>query len=103
MQIYDLLTIFILLIFAWLWWWDRGIKQHAFKLCKQQCERSDVQLLDDNIHIKKIKLIKNDNGELKIYRQFSFEFTYTSEQRYLGTIELLGKRLLSFQLAPYQI
>lgn len=103
MQIYDLIFLFILCIAAWIWWWDRGIKQTAFLKCKQYCEDLDVQLLDDNIQIMKIGLEKNDQGQWQLLRVFQFEFTHTSEERYKGTLQILGRHVKHIELDPYKI
>jgi len=99
----DVFVLLLLSCLALIWWWDRGIKQSAFLKCKQYCENADIQLLDDTIQIKKIKLEKNSHNQWQILRVFQFEFTYTSEERYQGTLEMLGKHMRHIELAPYKI
>lgn len=103
MLLSDVFVLLILTCLALIWWWDRGIKQAAFLKCKQYCENADVLLLDDNIQIKKIKLEKNSQNQWKILRVFQFEFTYTSEERYQGTLEMLGQYIKHIELEPYKI
>ncbi|GAA6133484.1 DUF3301 domain-containing protein [Oceaniserpentilla sp. 4NH20-0058] len=103
MLLEDIFIVVILGSIAWVWWLDRGLKQAAFNKCKAYCQQAEVQLLDDNIQITSIKIKRKPNGNLGIYRKFNFEFTYTSEKRYTGSLEMLGSNIQKIELEPYQI
>lgn len=103
MIIEDLFILFFLGLGGWIWWLDRGIKQAAFNYAKQHCESHDVQLLDDNVRQTHIKIIRNNQGSLKIYRQFRFEFTTTGERRHQGHLEMVSGKVVSIELDAFQI
>lgn len=103
MLLSDVFIVLILMLIAWLWWLDRGLKQTAYKRCKRYCEEADVQLLDDNIQIHQTRLKKNQRGHWRLYRCFVFEFTSTQEQRYQGRLEMMGKAVINIELNPYRI
>jgi hypothetical protein len=103
MLLSDVFIVLVLMLIAWLWWLDRGLKQTAYKRCKQYCEDANLQLLDDNIQIMTTRLKKNSRGQWRLYRCFAFEFTSTQEQRYHGKLEMIGKVITNIELDPYRI
>ncbi len=103
MLIYDLLWVLFLALLAFAWWTERGIMQWAYGYVKKYCIEHDIQLLDDNIQLISMRLKRNSDGRLKIWRCFRFEFTSTGEQRYTGKIETLGSRILQVELEPFRI
>ncbi|MGR6874041.1 DUF3301 domain-containing protein [Pseudomonas sp. HK3] len=103
MLLTDVFIVLVLMLFAWLWWLDRGLKQTAYKRCKQYCDEANVQLLDDNIQIHRTRLKKNSRNQWRLYRCFTFEFTSTQEQRYQGRLEMMGRAITNIELDPYRI
>lgn len=103
MLLSDVFVILVLLLIAWLWWQDRGFKQSAFAKCKTYCAQAGVELLDDNIQIKQLRLRKNSKGQWRLYRHFEFEFTSTYEQRYKGKLETLGRQIINIELGAHRI
>lgn len=103
MLLSDVFVVLLLILFAWLWWVDRGLKQTAYKRCKQYCDEANLQLLDYNIQVQTSRLKKNSRGHWQLYRCFVFEFTSTQEQRYQGRLEMLGKAITNIELDPYRI
>lgn len=86
----------------YLWWQGKAIKEKAIPITKKYCHKMDVQLLDDTISIKSTRIIWH-NGQLRIKRIFSFEFTATGESRYEGKIEFINSQLISINLQIHQI
>lgn len=86
---------FIVLLFMagllLLWWDSLGAREVAKRSVKKVCEGHDVQFLDDTVKIARIRLRRNSLGQLRIYRAYHFEFSYSGEDRGLGEIELLGR------------
>ena len=103
MLLSDVFIVLLLILFAWLWWLDRGLKQRASQRCKQYCDEANLQLLDDNIQVQTTGLKKNSRGQWQLYRCFVFEFTSTQEQRYQGRLEMMGNTISNIELSPYRI
>lgn len=103
MLLSDVFVVLVLMLFAWLWWLDRGLKQQAYRRCKLYCENANLQLLDDNIQIQVTRIRKNKQGQWRLYRCFVFEFTSTQEQRYQGRLEMMGRAITHIELDPYRI
>ena len=97
------LAIIILLISSMLYWLDSiRAKENATKHAKAACKKVLLEFLDDTVLIKKVRLRRNTQGQLSIYREYEFEFSSTGEFRYKGQVRLLGQYLIDVEMEPYQ-
>ena len=85
---------------AWLWH-THGLRERALERVKQHCKNLDIELLDENVALKKIGLIPDANGHKRLARVYNFEFTVTGDQRHTGTITQFGAHSVKIELPPY--
>ena len=85
------------------WWHAHAIKELALRVTRQRCAELEVQLLDDTVVLRGLWLRRGDDGRLHWWRSYLFEFTATGDDRYPGAIEMLGKRVITLQLAPHRL
>lgn len=79
-----------------LFWWDSlGAREVARRTGKLACEKHEVQFLDDTVTIARIRLRRNELGQLRLYRAYRFEYSYSGEDRGIGEIEMLGRRVVN--------
>ncbi|WP_025131554.1 DUF3301 domain-containing protein [Pseudomonas sp. PH1b] len=97
-------NIFVLMLLAtgaaWLWH-NHSLRERALERVKQHCARLDIELLDGNVALKRIGLIKDASGRRRLARVYTFEFTVTGETRHAGTITQFGAHNAQIELAPY--
>lgn len=97
----SLTDLFILLLFAsagaWLWR-GHGIRERALALVRRHCEKIDVILLDDNVALRRLRLLRDAQGRRRLARVYGFEFTVTGEQRHVGNISMFGQHLGQIEL-----
>lgn len=90
----NLLDVLLLMLFAtacaWLWR-GHGIRERALLLAKQHCARLDVELLDGNVALRRLALLRDSRGQRRLARIYDFEFTVTGEQRLRGTVQMFGQ------------
>jgi len=102
----NLNTVLLFMLFAamaaWLWH-AHGLRERALELVKQHCARNGLLLLDDNVALRRIRLLADSLGRKRLARLYQFEFTVTGEQRHLGCITLFGRHLGGIQLAPHPL
>ena len=103
MLVQDLIIIFALILIGIGWWHDRGIKQQAYNLVKSRCAMLEVQLLDDNVRLTRMRLKRHSSSGLTIERNFSFEFTSDGDTRYSGRMTMEGNRLIHIETDAYRI
>ena len=89
-------------MFIFYWLDSIRAKENATKYAKERCKKVQLEFLDDTVLMKKVRLRRNTQGQLSIYREYEFEFSSTGEFRYNGKIRLLGRHLLDVEMEPYQ-
>ncbi|PSL15217.1 uncharacterized protein DUF3301 [Marinobacterium halophilum] len=86
------------------WWHNLKLREYATQKVKRYCSAQDVQLLDDNIALKSLRPVRDgDSGMLVLARRYQFYFTSTGDERYPGTIELTGRRVIRIELAAHKL
>jgi hypothetical protein len=83
------------------WWQSDKIKSVALKVVAQHCKNQGLQLLDQTMVLSGLWPIRVESGSLVLRRRYAFEFTSTGQERYRGSIELQGRQLNHFELAPH--
>ena len=92
--------IFILAVYA--------VRQHVNKsriartYARKHCEAIGVQLLDQNIILRKLSLHASRHSLIAIGRLYLFEFSSIGDKRYHGTIKLIGNKVLTIELEPFK-
>jgi hypothetical protein len=87
---------------ALLWADSLRARERAIKAGRSACERYNVQFLDDTVSFARMRLARDEEGQLKISRTYTFEFTETGNNRRQGAIVMLGHQLVDLQLEPYR-
>jgi len=77
-------------------------RESAFVAARRHCEEMNVQLLDQNVYLRKVWFKRDDRGHLCLWRAFYFEFTVIGDDRYLGRVIMLGSRVTAVQLDPHR-
>jgi hypothetical protein len=83
------------------WWQSDKIKSVALQVVTQHCKQQGLQLLDQTMVLSGLWPIRADSGTLSLRRRYAFEFTSTGQERYKGSVELQGRQLSHFALAPH--
>jgi hypothetical protein len=93
-----------ILLFAagiFLWLDSLRARERALKAGRSACERYELQFLDDTVAFAKLRLARDEQGQLKIARTYTFEFSDTGNNRRHGAIVMLGGEMLDLHLEPY--
>lgn len=86
-----------------LWLDSLRARERAVKAGRAACERYALQFLDDTVSFARIRLRRDGEGQLKVARTYTFEFSDTGNNRRHGAIVMLGGELEDLQLEPYRI
>ena len=95
----------IVLIFAGLFFWVDSLRarERALLAGRNACERYGVQLLDETVEFARLRLARDEEGQLRFSRTYTFEFSDTGDNRRRGAIVMLGAELQDMQLEPYKL
>ncbi|MFC3151677.1 DUF3301 domain-containing protein [Litoribrevibacter euphylliae] len=99
----DLVVIFALLLCMLLWWQSRGSKEVAYRAARSYCHKMDVELLDQAISLRRYWFKRDDNGTLKPWRSYYFEFSVDGSDRYQGRVIMLGQQIQKIELEPHRL
>ncbi|MES2820259.1 MAG: DUF3301 domain-containing protein [Pseudomonadota bacterium] len=96
------LSVLILLAAACAWLWHaHGVRERALVLVKQHCAKMRVELLDENVALRRLALLPDARGRRRLARIYGFEFTVTGQQRHAGSISMFGQHQGQIELAPH--
>src|SRR5947207_10807439 len=95
----------ILLILMGIFLWVDSLKarERALQAGRAACQRYDLQFLDDTVAFARMRLARDEEGQLKIARTYTFEFSDTGNNRRHGAIVMLGAELADLHLEPYRM
>jgi hypothetical protein len=86
---------------VFLWLDSLRARERAVQAGRAACKRYELQFLDDTVSFTRIRLRRDDYGQLKIARTYTFEFSDTGNNRRHGAIVMLGAELQDLHLEPY--
>jgi|SRR6185503_2071218 len=86
---------------TFLWLDSLRARERAVQAGKSACERYELQFLDDTVSFAKLRLARDEAGQLKIARTYTFEFSDTGNNRRHGAIVMLGGEIQDLHLEPY--
>ncbi|HEX5477739.1 MAG TPA: DUF3301 domain-containing protein [Burkholderiales bacterium] len=78
-------------------------RERAVAAGRSACARYRLQFLDDTVVFARLRLARDEHGQMRIARTYSFEFSDTGNNRRRGAIQMLGGRLQDVELEPYPI
>jgi hypothetical protein len=87
-----------------LFWLDSlRARERALQAGRAACRRYDLQFLDDTVSFARMRLARDEGGQLRITRTYTFEFSDTGNNRRNGAVVMLGGELQGVNLEPYPI
>ena len=94
----------LLFVAAGLLWADSlRARERAVRAGRDACARHDLQFLDDTVSFARLRLGRDEDGQLHLSRTYTFEFSDTGNNRRQGAIVMLGGRLADLQMEPYRL
>ena len=95
----------IVLLVAGIFFWLDSLRarERALKAGRAACEHYALQFLDDTVSVTRVRLGRDEEGQLRIARTYTFEFSDTGNNRRHGAIVMLGGELADLQLEPYRV
>jgi hypothetical protein len=93
MSFSELIALGTLAAFVWFWFDSLTARETALRAVRSACQAEHLQLLDETIAIRSVKLTRSEFGTLVVRRIYEFEYSDTGNTRLRGTIHLLGSRV----------
>jgi len=97
-------AVLALILLALLLWVDSlRARERAVQAGRAACKRYDLQFLDDTVSFARVRLARDADGQVKIARTYTFEFSDTGNNHRHGAIQMLGAQVLDLRLEPYPV
>lgn len=103
MNIYDLIAITPFIFLAYGIWQHNNISLLARSVAKRHCDQANVQLLDDNVLLKRLSICRSRHSLFAFKRLYRFEFSSLGDFRYQGNVTFVGKRMHHIELEPFKM
>jgi uncharacterized protein DUF3301 len=100
---WEALAVILIIGAVFLWIDSLRARERAVQAGKSACERYDLQFLDDTVSFARLRLGRDEAGQLKIARTYTFEFSDTGNNRRHGAIVMLGGELQDLHLEPHRL
>lgn len=103
MDMISLLFLLLLAALGWFWFDSLRALEVARNMGKRACGEANVQFLDDTVANIALVLVRDKSGRRVLRRTYRFEFSETGNTRLEGRLTLLGDKIESVTMEPYQI
>jgi len=100
MELLELLVLALLGAAVWLWLDSLKAREIGVKAAQAACADEGLQFLDDTVAIRSLRLVRDDDGRLRLRRVYGFEYSDTGDNRRPGTVTLLGQRVELLHVRP---
>jgi hypothetical protein len=94
----EIVILVLLGALAWLWYDSLNAREAAVRAARDACAADGLMLLDDTVAIAALKPARDAEGRLKLQRVYDFEYTDTGDNRHDGSVIMLGRRVVLFNV-----
>lgn len=98
MTILDFISLLVIGGVAWFWFDSAGAREAGIKAARNACDSENLQFLDETVSFANLKLQRNEDGRMLLRRTYKFEFSDTGNNRRIGSIILLGRRVVAVNI-----
>lgn len=97
-----LVGLFLILGGGWYWFDAMRAKELARDAGRERCTAAGVIFLDDTVVLTRLRLRRDDEGRMKLHRDYRFEFASDGGMRYGGEIALAGGRVTRVEMVAFR-
>ena len=97
----ELLVILVICVVLLYWQSAMRSKERAIAAARKECKLCGVQLLDQTVHQTRVSLSRDADGNMRVWRNYTFDYTETGEDRFKGSVTLLGQRILRIAMETF--
>ncbi len=100
MPVFEILGFSLVALAVWLWLDSVRAREIAVEAAAAACRQDALQLLDETVAIRALRLTRDSEGRLRLLREYGFEFSETGDNRRSGHLTLIGYELEMLHLRP---
>lgn len=100
MSLFEIIGLALLGAAAWLWLDSLKTREVGVSTARIACAADGLQFLDDSVAIESLWPARDDEGQLKLRRVYSFEYSDTGNNRCKGSVTMIGQQVVTFYVGP---
>ena len=97
----EILVIILLGVLGLYWLAGMRCKEIAVVVARRECDRYDVQLLDQTVHQAKLSMSRDGRDQWRVWREYRFEYTNDGDTRSRGLVTMLGQRTVRVDMETF--
>ncbi len=94
----EILTVLLVLLAIWLAWDTLRAREYANDAMRAACERRGYLFLDDTVSLHALRPVRDDDGRMRLRREYRFQYSDTGHNRRNGAIALVGDTIATVEL-----
>jgi hypothetical protein len=98
MPLFETFSLLALGALVWLWLDSLKAREAGMREARAACAEEGLQLLDDTVAIRSLRLARDDAGRLRLQRTYVFEYSDSGDDRRQGSVTLLGHDVVLVRL-----
>jgi hypothetical protein len=95
----EIAAILACVLAGWLVWDTMKARETANAAMRAACERSGYLFLDDTVSLVSVRLVRDDEGRVRLSRVYTFQYSDTGHNRRNGSIALRASAVTALTLA----
>jgi len=86
----SILILLFLALLSWFWMNSIRAKEIAMQASAEACQKIEAQFLDQTASLKKLNIIRNNQGRMTLERTYTFDFSHDRQNRQKGYVVIKG-------------
>ncbi|HJU38977.1 MAG TPA: DUF3301 domain-containing protein [Tahibacter sp.] len=99
----SLILLIVVSVVALVWHDAVRARDRAVLLARQLCARANLQLLDQSVGLRRVRVVRAANGQPGLRREYGFDVSTDGHDRHRGTLVLRAGLLENFSLPMTEV
>ncbi len=101
MPIFETLALLVVIAIGWYWFDSVKVRDIVVAAARAECQSVRHQFLDDSVVLDKIRLMRDEDGRVRLGRTYFFEFSESGSDRRRGSVVMLGEQVVVVSVGLY--
>ncbi|THF66236.1 DUF3301 domain-containing protein [Pseudothauera nasutitermitis] len=99
---FELSALILLGGLAWFWLASLKAREAAMRGARAACQREGVQLLDETVACRSLRLDRDEQGRATLARVYDFEYSDSGVDRHRGSLMLNGQEVVMLDVSAHR-
>ena len=95
----EIATLLVVALAGWFVWDTLRAREIANRAMRAACEERGFLFLDDTVSLHSIRLVREEDGRVRLRRHYEFQYSDTGHNRRNGSITFVAARIVALDVA----